>query len=102
MFDVQGKPTTIPFDLVNGSSPLIIGIDIEKYGNTHNRGEKKYIAFRRPQDKSKIIFFTYIAKDGNGDERSWLDLVPHTNSSVKSLMGNIKTRPEINIVKKVH
>lgn len=31
VFIVEGKPTTIPLDLVNGSSPLIIGFDIKNW-----------------------------------------------------------------------
>lgn len=44
----------------------------------------------------------YVAKDSKGDERLWVDIVPHANSCVKSLMANIKKRPEICMVKKVH
>lgn len=102
IFDVNGKSTTLPFDLVQGSSPLIVVIDIEKYGNTQNMKAQKYFKFKRPHDNSSQKFHTYIAKDASGDERIWLDIVPHTNSYIKSLMANIVKRLEINIVKKVH
>lgn len=31
-----------------------------------------------------------------------MDIVPHTKACVKSLMANIKSHPELNMVKKVH
>lgn len=69
LFNILGLPTTIPFDLVEGSSPVIIGLDIEKYGNTNKMHARKCFEFKRPQDKHIRKFFTYISKDANGDER---------------------------------
>lgn len=58
--------------------------------------------FQPPHDKYIRKCFTYIAKDDNGDERLWLDIATHSNSCVKSLIANIKKRPELNMVKKGH
>lgn len=100
LFDTQGLPTTIPFDLVEGHSPLVIGLDVEKYGTINN--VQNYTEFKRPNDNAKRKLLTYVDTDDNGDERIWLDIAPHRKSSVTSLMANVKKRPELNLVKKVH
>lgn len=41
IFDVHGKATTISFNLVKRSSPLIIGLDEEKFAGTRNMDSKK-------------------------------------------------------------
>lgn len=92
----------IPFDLVKGSSPLIIGMDINKFSNTSNMGNEKTIEFKRPQDTQKRKLITYIGQDRQGDERLWVEIAPHVQSTVVTIMANIKKRPELNIVKKVH
>lgn len=58
VFDVNGKSTTLPFDHVQGSAPLIVGLDIEKYGNTHNMKTQTYIEFKRTNDNSSRKVFT--------------------------------------------
>lgn len=63
---------------------------------------KTCFVFKRPHDTDVRKFLTYIAKDGNGDERIWLDLAPHQNSTLRTLMANIRKRPELSLVKKVH
>lgn len=77
-------------------------MDVAKYANTNNMENNKLMEFQRPQDKEIRKMFTYIQKDMNEDERMWLKIVPHKGSCVKSMMANIKKRPELNIVKKVH
>lgn len=39
IFDVQGKTTTITLYFVKGSSPLIIGLNIDKLGHTKYMGK---------------------------------------------------------------
>lgn len=58
LFDINGLPTTIAFDLVNGSSPLIIGLDVKRFGNTINIGREKVLQFKRPQDNRIRTFVT--------------------------------------------
>lgn len=84
------------------SSPLIIGLDIQKYGSTNNTRKQNFFEFKGPKDNNKRKFFTYIGDDANGDERIWLDIAPHRRSCIKSLISNTNKRPEINLVKKVH
>lgn len=102
VFDTQGLPTTIPFYLVEGNSPVVIGMDIERYANINSMDECKQIEFKRPHDNSKLKFLTYVETDANGDERLRLDVATNRKSSVTSLMANIKKRPELNLVKKIH
>lgn len=40
VLNIPGKPMTIEFDLLNGNLPLIIGLDVEKIGNTKNMGKR--------------------------------------------------------------
>lgn len=72
----------MPFDLVKESSPLVIGLDVKKYGETRNMGKQGYFLFCRPHDNHMRKFFTYIAKERNGDERLWIDLLPYRASSL--------------------
>lgn len=87
---------------MKGSSSLIIGLDVERFGNTQNMRARKYLKFKRPYDISSRKFYIYIEKDRHGDESLWVDIGPSTNSCVRSLMANLVKRPELNLVKKVH
>lgn len=51
--DVYEKPTVLKFELVEGKSPLIIGLDVKRYEETLNRVESTRIVFRRPSDTSE-------------------------------------------------
>lgn len=86
--DTTGKPTALTFDLVHGSSPLIVGMDVRKYCDTFNRGEQKYVRMQRPFDKRESTLYTYIVPD---DSRLRLDIAPHPLSKVSTLLGNIQT-----------
>ena len=92
----------IPFDLVNGRSPLLIGLDIKRYADTLNRTSPSSIIFQRPEDTTQRIFHTYIAADQEGNDRIRFDIAPHAQSTSKSLMGSTTSRQEINMVKRVH
>lgn len=62
IFVIEGRPTTLALDLVQGNSPLIIGLDVQKYGVTQNMRKKKYFKFRRPSDNHSRIFFRILPK----------------------------------------
>lgn len=103
IMDINGKPTELPFDVVEGRSPLILGLDVEKFSNSHNIGCPKSITIMRPTiDKEPRKFFTYIGQDQTGSERKRLEILPHDKSTVTTLMANIVSRYEINLAKKVH
>jgi len=100
--DVYHKPTTLVFDMVEGTSPLIIGLDVKRFSNTNNIRDPSTINFERPTDSSRRTFLTYITKDANDNDRLKLELVTHVKSTYDSLMANIRNRPDINVAKKVH
>lgn len=102
IFEVQGLLFAISFDLVEDSSPLIVGLDVESYGNTSNMHEGRGIEFNRSQDNKKKNLFTCIAKDTSDNVRLWLDIGRYKNSCVKALTRNIKMQQEINLAKNVH
>lgn len=48
--DVDRKQTVMKFDLVEGESAPIIGLEVKRYADTLNRGDVPMIVFRRPND----------------------------------------------------
>lgn len=102
IFDKQGLGSNIPFNLVEGRSTLIIAMDIDRFGRTNTVRKRGSLELWQPLDKHKSNFITYIANDENGDEKTWLDIVLHRKSCIKSLMSNITKLPEINLVNNVH
>lgn len=100
--DVRGQPTTFSFDLVQGVSPLIIGLDKKRNADTLNRSKTRRICFQRPCDTVERVFHTYIAKDESRCSRLWMEIVPHEGSTTASLMSNIKRRQPLNIEKEMH
>lgn len=100
--DVTGKPTALTFDLVQGNSPLIVGMDVRAYCNTYNLGDQKYISLKRPTDTQQRTLFTYLVPD---DSRLRLDIAPHPLSFVSTLLGNVSTtaaRTPLVFIKRIH
>lgn len=94
--------TTIPFNILDGYSLLTIGLGFKKFANTVNSGPAPFISFRRRGHQSDHHFPVYISKDRQGNGRLRLELVPYLNSTVCSLMCNVKKHPSRNIVEKIH
>lgn len=46
--DLNGKPTTILFDVVDGKSQLFRGLEVEHHSVTNHLGSNKNISFIRP------------------------------------------------------
>lgn len=61
--DITGKPTSLTFDLVPGTSPLIVGLDVRAHCNTINLQEPRYIMMKRPTDVEERTLFNYIIPD---------------------------------------
>lgn len=66
--DSESKPVTIKFDLTDGDSPLILGINFLRYADTFNRQDPRVIRFKRPGEESMRTMFTYIAPDRTGND----------------------------------
>lgn len=64
--DAYGNPTAIPFDLVHGSSLLLIGLDITRFAYTLNIPEQSILRIKRPMETKERVFHTYLEKDDNG------------------------------------
>lgn len=102
--DIHGRPTSLQFDIVEGTSPMILGLDVRKYCNTMNRTNPPTVCMKRPMDVQERVFFTYIAADDDTNERLRVDLVPHRESTMTSLLGTTKhgLRIDKNAIKKIH
>lgn len=102
VMDVNQHPVTLSFDLVNGSSPLIIGLDVKQHADTCNRKYPRTITFQRPGDIHVYTMHTYIEKDTTGSDRSRLQIVPHELSPIRTMMTTTDERQEIKMAKQVH
>lgn len=76
-------------------------MDVNKISNTINMCKQNILKFKRPQDTKPRKFFTYVDHDHNGNDRPWVEIVPHNKSTIIKMMVNMKKRPELNIVQKV-
>ena len=93
--DRNNKPTSFLFDLVEGSSPLIIGLDVLKYSNILNLLPDPCVIIRRQIDSFPRVFDTYIAPDpicDSQDMRLRIAITIQPNASVSSLMSNLQLR----------
>lgn len=100
--DNKGRPTILNFNLVEGDSPLIIGLYTKQYTDTLNKASPRRVIFKPPCDMNKPELYTYISEDDTGCERLRIEIVPHDRTTVLSLMWNIVKGPEIYLVKKIH
>lgn len=92
----------LSFELVDGISPLIIGMDVRRYSDSTNRESPHTITFQRPHDTTPFTFNTYIADDDGGNPRTRLDIAPNKTTTISSLMSNIVKRKELNLAKRIH
>lgn len=88
----------LSFDLIDGDSPLIIGLYVNKFANLT---KTQYAVLIRPSDNKPRKLQTYIAKDAEENERMRIETAQYIGSSPISLMANKTKRPEPNF-KKVH
>lgn len=62
--DVQRKPTEIPFDVIKGNSPMIIGLEVERHSNSVSMTQPQNFTFlRRDVDTQSSTFYKHHAKD---------------------------------------
>lgn len=86
VLDAHGRTTTIPFDNVEGSAPLLIGLDIKRHSDTVNRAEPSCIASRRPTDTPELSFRIYIRDYLHRNARLRMELVISNKSTISSMM----------------
>jgi len=99
--DVRGNPTTFVFDMVDGKSPLIVGLDVKKHSNTMNIERLSTVIFKKPSDTLNRDFLTYIANENGGNEWLRIEFVAQEQSAVASDMAKILKRTDVYIVKKI-
>lgn len=100
MVDSAKKPTVFKFDLSEGSSPPIIGLDLLQHAQINNN--EHWLSFKRLSDKSERQFSTYIAKDASSNIRVRLLLLSHYNITSNSLLGLTFGGKESHVAKKLH
>lgn len=100
--DLNKKSTVFVFDLVEGDSPLIIGLDIRRYCNTDNLSKPSTISFKMPTDLHVKSFYTYIAPDNGQNMRLRIEIAPRKNSSIKILLSGIVKPTDLNLAKRLH
>lgn len=84
--DSESKPVVIKFDLTEGDSSLILGINFLQFADTCNLQDPRIIRFKRPRDDTMRTMATYIAPDHTGNNRLQLEVVPHANNSCRALL----------------
>lgn len=90
------------FDLVNGKSPLIIGLEVKRYSVTSNIGVNKTLVFKRPTDKNCKKINIYIAQDETGNDRFKLELIFHRKATISSMLRNMNKNKQLNLIKKIN
>ncbi|CDF33830.1 unnamed protein product [Chondrus crispus] len=87
--DTEGKPTSLTFDIVEGDSPLVIGLDIGRHTDSHNLTDKPFIKILRPHDNAPRRFNTYIAADDKRNPdciRMRVELAPRPQTAIGTLL----------------
>lgn len=100
VMDYNNKPIVLIFDSIEGSLPVIVGLDILQYAKIDNTQHK--LSCRCSTDTSERTFSTYIAKDHGHDHRARMFLLPRYNISSSSILGTTLHSEEAHISKELH
>lgn len=100
--DSNKHPVTLSFDLVDGNSPLIVGMDIRRYLNTFNGNQPTTITFKITYYKFEHKLYKYISDDCGGNTRLRLYIETHKEATVKSLLASASGRREFTLSKRVN
>lgn len=98
--DRHNKLTTIKFDIIGDSSPLIVDLNLLQFANIDNT--KKELSFWLLTNNSERTLATYIAPVQQNNRRARLLVLPHYRSTVIGLIGMYVYGQESHIVKKLH
>ena len=107
VMDRYSNPFALTFDLVQGESPLIIGLDVTEYADILNRELPSCITIQRPTDIQTLSMYAYVKSEHTNDKarRLRMEIIPHGRSSLSTLMANISTlgsRKPLAFSKKLH
>lgn len=100
--DNNGNPITLYLDMVNGLSPLIIVLYDINYADICKRSNRLTFSIKRPQDKFLYTLHTYTAKDDENCSLLILQIVPHENSPVSTLITTNDCHPYLTMAKRIH
>lgn len=106
--DAEGKLCSFEFDIITGSSPIIIGLDLGKYCIQNNITTTPFIYFQRPSDSTPRMFHTYITAEAGSPlcERIRISIFPKPQDCINALISSSilhkNTRTPKFIAKRVH
>lgn len=63
------------FDMVRGSSPILNRMDVKRNSDTLNCRDLSALMLKRPMNCEARMFYTYIRKDHDGNQRLQIELV---------------------------
>lgn len=61
--DMNNNPVSIPFDVTNDDSPIVVGMDVKQCTTTNNLCTPPTMTIRRPTDRSPRLLETYMTND---------------------------------------
>lgn len=88
--DVDGKPTSISIDLVEGIEPILVGLELKQNADTCNLAESPYIRFKRPTDTYTRTFSIYTAEDRKGNLRLRMEVLPTSEKCISAMLKSTK------------
>lgn len=88
--DAEGKSCSIEFDVLTGSSPIIIGLDIGKFSIQNNIAPAPFLYFQRPSDSTPRMFNTYITAYPSSPlcERIRVSIFPKPQTCMNALVSS--------------
>lgn len=99
--DIQSRPVNFSFDLIEGSSPIIIGLDVKQHAETWSRTGPRTFMCERPSEIHVHTIHTYVVQDTRRNYQSRLQIVPHSRSSLSTIMSS-NNKKEIQMSKQIH
>lgn len=86
---VYERPCTLNFDLLPGSSPPMIGLDVAKDVVQNNVANPQYLLIRRSIETASRTFHTYIASNPGSlsNSRIRVEIIARPKSCMTSLLG---------------
>lgn len=107
-FDIKDLPCSFEFDIIRGSSPIIIGLDVGKYAIQNNLAHPPYLNVRRRSDATRRAFDTYVSADAGSplSDRIQGAILPRLQASVTALISSslartIERSPNL-VLKRIH
>lgn len=98
--DINGRVTYITFDLFDDDSPLIIGLDLIRYGISDFVSVQLTLTFKRPTDDHMRCLPIYITSPNSVQARAHVELLFNTSCTLMATGSNF-SRP-LALAKRLH